>query len=220
MTRQSRVVVFDLDDTLYKEQDYLRSAYREIAAKIASPDALEDVYGRMLQWLQEGRNVFRLLIDTYRPSLTMDDLLTVYRSHVPAIRLDEATRTLLDHLHRQAVLGLITDGRRITQWHKIEALGLTAYMAPEDILVSEETGFEKPSEEPYRHFMTCYPSRTYYYIGDNPAKDFVAPVRLGWTTICLLDDGRNIHPQDFCLSQQTLPQHCVSQISEIENIMI
>lgn len=220
MTRQSRVVVFDLDDTLYKEQDYLRSAYREIAAKIASPDALEDVYDRMLQWWQEGRNVFRLLIDTYRPSLTMDDLLAFYRSHMPAIRLDEATRTLLDHLHRQAVLGLITDGRRITQWHKIEVLGLTAYMAPEDILVSEETGFEKPSEEPYRHFMTRYPSRTYYYIGDNPAKDFVAPARLGWTTICLLDDGRNIHPQDFSLSQQILPQHCVSQISEIENIMI
>jgi putative hydrolase of the HAD superfamily len=68
--------------------------------------------------------------------------------------------------------------------------------------------------------MERYHSRTYYYIGDNPAKDFVAPNHLGWTTICLLDDGQNIHPQDFSLSQQMLPQHRISKLSEIENIII
>jgi putative hydrolase of the HAD superfamily len=68
--------------------------------------------------------------------------------------------------------------------------------------------------------MASYPSCTYYYIGDNPAKDFVAPNRLGWNTVCLLDDGRNIHPQDFSLSSQMLPQHRISQLSEIENIII
>ena len=93
-------------------------------------------------------------------------------------------------------------------------------MDEQDILISEETGFEKPSDEPFRHFMERYPSRTYYYIGDNPAKDFVSPNRLSWTTVCLLDDGRNIHPQDFSLSQQMLPQHRISQLSEIENIII
>jgi putative hydrolase of the HAD superfamily len=68
--------------------------------------------------------------------------------------------------------------------------------------------------------MACYPSSAYYYIGDNPAKDFQAPNHLGWTTICLLDDGRNIHPQDFTLSPQMLPQHIVPQLTEIENIII
>ena len=232
MTQQSRVVVFDLDDTLYKEQDYLRSAYREIAARI------ESCYGnlpllsrrgqgwsdppldRMLRWRQEGENVFQRLIEAYGLDLTVNDLLTIYRSHVPAIRLDEQTKCLLDRLYPHAVLGLITDGRSLTQRHKIDALGLSAYMDEKDILISEETGFEKPSDESFRHFMERYPSRTYYYIGDNPAKDFIAPNRLGWTTVCLLDDGRNIHPQDFSLSQQMLPQHRISQFSEIENIII
>ena len=212
-------MVFDLDDTLYKEQDYLRSAYREIAAKIASRDAFEGVLDRMLQWWQEGSNVFRLLIETYRPALTMDDLLTLYRSHEPAIRLDDATRTLLDHLRQYAALGLITDGRRVTQRHNVEALGLSAYMDPEDILISEETGFEKPSEEPFRHFMDRYPSCTYYYIGDNPSKDFVAPNRLGWITVCLLDDGRNIHPQDFSLPRHMLARHEISHLADIEKII-
>ena len=48
MTQKSRVVVFDLDDTLYKEQDYLLSAYREMASKIESRYALEGVYDNML----------------------------------------------------------------------------------------------------------------------------------------------------------------------------
>ena len=220
MTQKSKVVVFDLDDTLYKERGYLLSAYREIAAKMESRYGLEGIFDRMHKWWQEGENVFQRLIDMYTLDLTIDDLLAIYRSHVPAIRLDEETKCLLDRLHQHAVLGLITDGRTLTQRHKVEALGLSAYMDDADILISEETGFEKPSEEPFRHFMARYPSCTYYYIGDNPAKDFVAPNLLGWTSICLLDDGRNIHPQDFSLSQQMLPQYRISQLSEIENIII
>lgn len=220
MTQQSRVVVFDLDDTLYKEQDYLLSAYREIADSLESRYILDGVFDRMHQWWLEGENVFGRLTETYQLDVTIADLLVAYRHHVPAIRLDQQTSLLLDRLHQHAVLGLVTDGRSITQRHKTEALGLSAYMDDENILISEETGFQKPSEEPFRHFMDRYPSCTYYYIGDNPTKDFLAPNQLGWKTICLLDDGRNIHPQDFTLSRQMLPRHCVSQLTEIENIII
>ena len=216
-------MVFDLDDTLYKEQDYLLSAYREIAGRIGEKETrrqgvqVDKIFDQMLRWRQEGENVFQCLIDTYGLDMTVDDLLTIYRFHVPAIRLDEETKHLLDSLHRAAVIGLITDGRSLTQRHKIEALGLSAYMDEEDILISEETGHEKPSEVPYRHFMARYPACTYYYVGDNPAKDFVAPARLGWTSICLLDDGRNIHPQELAGVNGIWK---VEHISEIENIII
>ena len=33
-------------------------------------------------------------------------------------------------------------------------------------------------------------------MGDNLKKDFLTPNRLGWQTVCLRDDGRNIHKQD------------------------
>ena len=214
------MVVFDLDDTLYKEQDYLLSAYREIASLAESRHgAPQGVFHRMLCWRQEGANVFRQLIDTYGLTLSVDDLLAVYRSHRPAIRLDEATSSLLGCLRQHSVLGVITDGRSVTQRHKAEALRLTDYMDARDILISEETGYEKPSEEPFRQFMARYPAGCYYYIGDNPAKDFLAPGRLGWTTVCLLDDGRNIHRQDFSLPTAMLPQYRVSQLAEIEHIV-
>ena len=221
MTQKSRVVVFDLDDTLYKEQDYLQSAYHEIATLVESRyGAPQGIYDQMLRWWKKGENVFRLLIDTYNQELTVDDLLTIYRSHVPTIRLDDTIRNLLERLHQYAVLGIITDGRSITQRHKVDALGLSAYIDEHDILISEETGYEKPSDKPFRWFMEHYPSRTYYYIGDNPAKDFEAPNRLGWTTICLLDDGSNIHRQDFSLPLKMLPQYRILQLTEIENIII
>lgn len=221
MTQKSRVVVFDLDDTLYKERDFLQSAYREIATVVESSDgAPQGIYDQMLRWWQKGDNVFRLLIETYNVELTVDDLLTIYRSHVPAICLDETVRNLLDRLHQHSVLGVITDGRSMTQRHKVEALGLSAYMDEQDILISEETGYGKPSDEPFRQIMEFHPSCSYYYIGDNPAKDFEAPNRLGWTTICLLDDGHNIHRQDFSLPPQMLPKYKVSQLTEIENIII
>ena len=215
------MVVFDLDDTLYKEQDYLKSAYREIAAVVESRyGAPRNICDQMFRWWQKGDNVFQLLIDTYKLELTIDELLTIYRSHIPAIRLDDTIRNLLDRLHQHSVLGIITDGRSMTQRHKVDALGLSAYIDEHDILISEETGYEKPSDKPFRWFMEHYPSRTYYYIGDNPAKDFEAPNRLGWTTICLLDDGSNIHRQDFNLPLKMLPQYRILQLTEIENIII
>ena len=220
MTQKSRVVVFDLDDTLYKEQDYLQSAYCEIAAVVESRyGAPRNICDQMFRWWQNGDNVFQQLIDTYKLEHTINELLTIYRSHIPAIRLDDTIRNLLDRLHQHFVLGIITDGRSMTQRHKVDALGLSAYIDEHDILISEETGYEKPSDKPFRWFMEHYPSRTYYYIGDNPAKDFEAPNRLGWTTICLLDDGSNIHRQDFNLPLKMLPQYRISQLTEIENII-
>ena len=47
------IVVFDLDDTLYKEIDYLFSAYHAIAESIRL-----DVAGEMLDWYHAGKNVF------------------------------------------------------------------------------------------------------------------------------------------------------------------
>ena len=242
MTPKSNVVVFDLDDTLYKEVDYLKSAYTEIAKCVEADDASDIIVEKMLTWWENGDNVFQRLIETYQLYMTVDDLLTKYRTHIPKISLDEDTKEVLQRMKDIVVLGIITDGRSNTQHNKIAALGLDGFMYEEDILVSgdrekdhefhelHEERWEKPSELPFNYFMERYSVNrsvnrkpytvNYYYVGDNTSKDFVAPNRLGWTTICLLDDGRNIHKQDFSLPQDMLPQHKISKIRDIENIII
>ena len=209
------VVVFDLDDTLYKEIDYLRSAYRYIAAQLAGDDAeREEIFGTLYGAYKEGRDAFATLMECYNnKGVTKETLLHWYRTHKPQISLCDGCREFLSRLVAEGCrLGIITDGRTVTQTNKIVALGLDRYIPDEDIVISEKFGSEKPSPTNYLHFMDKYgDDAQYYYIADNTAKDFVAPNRLGWTTVCLKDNGQNIHKQKFSLSDEFLPKYTVEE---------
>ena len=54
----------------------------------------------------------------------------------------------------------------------------------------------------------------FYYIGDNVVKDFIAPNQLGWTTICLLDNGQNIHKQ-IPVEDEMKPQYEIENFDEL-----
>jgi putative hydrolase of the HAD superfamily len=56
----------------------------------------------------------------------------------------------------------------------------------------------------------------YIYIADNPKKDFITPNKLGWTSICLLDKGQNIHKQFFTNSIDYDPQYIINSFNEIK----
>ena len=203
-----KVICFDLDDTLCKEIDYLKSAYREIAEYAAEhcrgcsdPVSVlaHKAYDVMLAAYQAGQNAFDVLNSFLGLDLPIADYLYIYRNHKPKIALCEDVDRTLDALKAEGVrIGLITDGRSVQQRNKIKALGLGRWIENADIVVSEEFGSEKPALANYEYFMKRYPEcHDFTYVGDNPRKDFIAPNSLGWMTICLKDDGRNIHRQEF-----------------------
>ena len=215
------IICFDLDDTLYKEIDFLKSAYREIAIHAAQGDRklAETAYGEMLQAYEDGGNAFLRLNELLGADTPVGEYLAIYRAHRPNIHLDGKTVETLDALKAAGcTLGLITDGRSVQQHNKIVALRLNRWIAEEDIIISEEVGSEKPSEANYRCVMERHPdAERFIYVGDNPIKDFVAPNRLGWETMCLLDNGENIHPQDFSkIEEQYLPLYKVKSLKEVE----
>ena len=206
------LVAFDLDDTLYKEIDYLKSAYREIALHAAhgNRSLADKAFGVMLQAYEDGDNAFLRLNELLGTETPISEYLAMYRTHRPDILLEEDVVATLDALKTAGcTIALITDGRSVQQRNKIVALGLNRWIADEDIVISEETGSEKPSEANYRRLMELHPDAgRFVYIGDNPKKDFIAPNRLGWTTVCLLDNGENIHPQRFGdIPQEAQPQY-------------
>ena len=178
------VFVFDLDDTLYKEIDFLKSAYRYIASKV-DKDNSSRLYKKMLEDYYSGENVFQLLSQSY-PQYTMDKLLELYRRHYPDITLDSDTTSTLSYLKNFGKTGLITDGRSLTQRNKIKALGIENYF--DKILISEETGYSKPDLRLFEQFHE-YNASTYFYIANDTDKDFLAPNQLGWKTICLMDSN-------------------------------
>lgn len=216
-TYRGPVVAFDLDDTLYKERDYVFSAIQTIAYTLFS--------GREELVIRKGTRAFLAgenLPDSIDPTRT-DEILNVYRTHFPAISLTDGAAAMLAYLQAKGIkTAIITDGRSLTQRNKIEALDLLPYFAAEDIIISEESGADKSRPDNFKTLMRHYPEASrFVYVADNPAKDFLWPNRLGFTTVCLLDlKGLNIHPQSLtALEPDYAPTCTISSLSEITRII-
>lgn len=201
-------VVFDLDDTLYAEMEFVRSAYREIARR----------YGlKLLDRMMHASSPREAFDST---GLPVDDQIEIYRRHFPDIRLPWLSLYTLSVLrNRGHRLGLVTDGRSVTQRNKVKALGLYRFIAPEMIFISEEVGSDKLSGEAFRRIMEmCGTDEKYIYVGDNPKKDFVVGNSLGWLTVCLLGGafGENLFDQDFSgLPLVNLPKKTIAGLTEL-----
>lgn len=216
MQSLSDVIVFDLDDTLYKEVAFVESGFKAVARHIGNISFADE----LISWWTDGKNALETLINKYSLKFPIEKLLAVYRNHLPAIKLDTSTVQILVYLIAHGkILGLITDGRFITQNNKIRALGLSQWISAENIIISEEFGASKPDVRNYQFFMSKYPDKTYTYIGDNITKDFLAPKALGWQTICLKDNGQNIHSQDYNMNEEYLPDITIKNISEIKHLI-
>ena len=223
MMLKHKVVVFDLDDTLYKEVDYLKSAFRHIASLVSNVNVSQnEIYQLMWNTYQQGRNAFETAVQTYGFHLyDVQWMLSVYRNHKPAIKLDEDTKSTLDWLKARGVtMGILTDGRKIQQMNKIDALGLKDYMNENRIIINDKYERQKPDSRSFKTLMDmCGKGCDFWYVGDNTAKDFVVPNHLAWKTVCFIDDGRNIHQQRFDLPEEYLPQERIKLLSELKSIV-
>lgn len=207
--------VFDLDDTLYKEIDYVKSAYIYINTYIKNRFNI-DLSKNIKKCLDGEINFFEFINSKLHPDnyLSIQKYLELYRFHYPKISLSDDSRLFLDKILSQNIdFSIITDGRSISQRNKIKALGL--YNLAKNIIISEETGFEKPHLNNFKILDAIYPNKKLIYVADNPSKDFLAPNSLNWGTICLLNNGQNIHPQDFNLNINSLPKRKVNYLTEI-----
>lgn len=216
------VIVFDLDDTLYQEIDFLKSAFQEISNLLSHEvaESSDRLYRYMLKCYENGGHAFQSIIETYGvKKFNVTDLVTIYRNHNPNIALSYDTKAILSTIKKEAYkVGLITDGRSLQQHHKLKALGLENYF--DATVISESFGSSKPDARNFKYYETLFGAMYHYvYIGDNTNKDFIAPKALGWTTICLKDKGRNIHKQSFKGDVSKQPQVVIEHLSELTSLL-
>ena len=205
------LVVFDLDDTLYNEMAYLQSAYRTIAVDL-DPAGWKELYAYMLSLFRSKKDVFGTLEQKF--NTTKEQLLHIYRHHKPEIVLFEGISSLIAGIKKhKGRIGILTDGREVTQMNKITALGLEDMV--DKIVISESLGSEKPAQANYQVFEEAYPGFTYYYIADNLRKDFITANERGWNTIGLIDNGLNMHFDGHkYFKDQLKPKHFVNNFLE------
>lgn len=217
------LIAFDLDDTLYKEQDFVASGREAVARRAATTGRLSIVEARaILSDAAITAEGFDRLAEATRGELTLADLLDEYRYHEPALSLPEESARVLEELRRRGhTLALITDGRAATQRGKINALGLERFFAPENIIISGETGADKNHSLPFRLVAERNPAESErVYIGDNPAKDFRHPNLMRWRTIRLNDtDGVNIHAQDIDAAPEYHAAETIDSLGELLDIL-
>jgi len=172
------VVVFDLDDTLYDEIDFVKSGFKEVAKYLHN----DEYYSFMLeQFYQYGSGkVFNELIEKFNLDISLKKLIEVYRFHKPEISLPQESLELLS-FSKKYNRALISDGHYITQQNKFIALGLNEYI--DYCIFTDFYHTKKPELKPFEMVMQQYPNKKYIYISDNPKKDFKAPNRLNWSSI-------------------------------------
>ncbi|MCH4155591.1 MAG: HAD family hydrolase [Muribaculaceae bacterium] len=222
------VVVFDLDDTLYHEVDFVRSAFTHIDRLLVADYAIPfgTAFSVMAGAFAAGKNAFDALVPHFAEwNVTIENpiewLLHEYRYHIPQLSLSVSTFNVLSDLYSaEFPLGIITDGRSITQRNKISALGLYEFVPNSNIFISEETGHTKTDPYSFNQFTETYGGDyNYVYVGDNPAKDFFVANKLGWTTICLRDLGKNIHPQNITVPNGYEAKRNIRSITALRGIV-
>ncbi len=188
------MVIFDLDDTLYSEIEYVKSGFKEVAEFLSLHVKKEsqEIYQKLLYFLKkDGRGrVFDSTISSYiKPNKTLvKKSLSLYRKHHPKISLDQEAIKLLEFLQINKIpIYLVTDGNALVQERKIKALGLSKYVKKAFVTHRYGRSKAKPSAYCFEKIakLEGVAPEEIVYIADNPHKDFVGIKPLGFQTIRL-----------------------------------
>lgn len=216
-------LIFDLDDTLYREWDYVFSGFNQVAKFLAHEYNLDQtkVYEDILEIFHRDRRgkIFNSICDKHKLEADISKLVEIYRDHQPSLELYEDASLVLDRVRGGYKLGIITDGKASVQWRKVRALGLENIF--DIIIVSDDKGLAnwKPSPGPYQDVLAeldLVPDEA-IYIGDNPHKDFITARKLGMHTIRVMrpigDHMRTL------LDEEHEADYMIRDLSKLEDII-
>lgn len=206
--------VFDLDDTLYPERDYVRSCFRWIAPHLGGDAAFGELWRRFEA--DEVDPIGTVAAAKGLGEREKSALIAAMRAHAPDIALDEGAASLVAALRRaKRRFSIVTNGRSVTQRAKIAALRLEDAAA---IVISEEFGAAKPAPALFRAVEAAHPAERHLFAGDNPAIDFAGPTSLGWTTAMLVRrDG--VSREAFMPSKALSAERMISSLAELISLI-
>ena len=176
-----KAVVFDLDDTLYMENEFVEYGLKN-AANVAETDyGIVNANEKIRSLYQESKvNVFDRLVNAEKikdKETAVAGLVKAYRNCEPKnLHCNPGVLDLLKTLKKKGVrTGIITDGFADVQKSKIKALGIQEYI--DEIVITDELGgvqCRKPNPIGFEKMlkMLDVKPQEMVYIGDNPNKDF------------------------------------------------
>jgi putative hydrolase of the HAD superfamily len=187
----TRALLFDLDDTLYRERRFALSGFAAVAAHVADRHDVPAGEGfRILRdAMKSGRRAEafqRLATRAGRGEDMVEECRAVYRRHRPRLRLPWVARETLAALRPSWRIGVLTNGLPAVQRSKVEALGVEPLV--DAVIYAHEVGAGKP--DPHVFLTACdrlgvRPERT-VMAGDDPWCDVDGARRAGIRAIRIL----------------------------------
>lgn len=222
-----KAILFDLDNTLYPEIEYVKSGFRCVSSYLNSKYDLdkEEIFFRLIDLFEKnGRGkIFDSLLKELGlySNKNIHLLIYLYRSHFPKIKLYDDTIFVINALKKLDLqIGLITDGRASVQQNKVFALKLDSMF--DIIIYTDKLGFEnwKPSPLPFKialDLLNSTPNEV-IYVGDDPYKDFSGPKSIGMKTIQIKRNIKETYWKDKGF-KKTNANFLVNDLEEIIGII-
>lgn len=218
------VVIFDLDDTLFDEWTYVLgglSAAAKHLTQIFNTKAEVILEGLVQEAKGDRSKVFDrffMLKGLISPTL-VKRCISIYRGHTPQISLYPEARECLTRLKKHHhPLYVVTDGNKIVQKKKFEALGLNKWI--KQCLYTNAYGLKHCKPSPYCFQKICNIEKTspsnVVYIADNPIKDFVGIKPLGFHTIRVMT-GRF---QELEIGGRFEAEMRISDLNELDDALL
>lgn len=216
-----KAVIFDLDNTLLDRMSTFRDFVNSfVNTYFQHVEEIEDIVHRIIELDEDGykdkNKLFAELLEELpwlvKPEIS--DLLNYYSAQYStnALFMEYAAETI-QYVRQKYKVGLITNGRNMIQYGKIDQLGIRNDF--DFIIVSEEAGIKKPN---IKIFQMAYEKielkpEECVYIGDHPINDIEGAGKAGMNTIWIEVN------QPWKHEVTIRPQHTIKHLRELLDIL-
>jgi putative hydrolase of the HAD superfamily len=212
-----KAILFDLDNTILDRtstfnnftNSFLKTYFDHLELK-------QEIFDRIIYLDQDGYKdkleLFSELIEElpWKEKPLKTELLDFYSSeYVKNAVLMEHAREIVQHLRKKYKTGLITNGKTLIQYGKIDQLEIRSDF--DLIIVSEEAGIKKPDPRIFElalRRLELNPEQC-IYIGDHPVNDIEGAAKIGMNTIWMKVN----QPWKDGLSAK--PLHTIERLNEL-----
>jgi putative hydrolase of the HAD superfamily len=212
-----------MDDTLYPEVTFVYNGFRNVAEFLKNNLGLEEdkTFKRLVEIFEDsGRgSIFNILLREQGLESTsrVNACIKAYRHGKVEIELTPGVAALLRSLSKSRNLYLVTDGNKMVQARKVEALNLRMYFRR--IFITHRYGVDKakPSLHCFEKIarLEGVELSDLVYVADDPHKDFVNLNRAGAKTVRVLT-GRF---KDMKASPEFDAQYKIAELTDISKIL-
>ena len=215
-----KAVIFDLDNTLYNEKQFVRSGFRAVSNYMVEKYGIdgERFYDLLSStFSKHGREkVFdRALkkLNFYKKEIVLE-MVGVYRSHQPNITIHTDAQEVLPKLRKNYRVGLVTDGIKQVQESKVNALNMEGYF---DVITYAVEYDGKNNPQVFLAILEklrAKPSES-VYIDDTPLKGLPVAGKLGVHTVRIL---RGEHRQ-LKIEKRRYPEFEIRNLRQLPNVI-